>query len=44
MSGRVADRKRITFRRSIYLNEGFKIIDIIDYENGRSMALYELEV
>lgn len=30
--------------RKIYLNAGFKIVDIIDYENGRSMALYELEV
>lgn len=30
--------------RKIYLNVGFRIIDIIDYDNGRSMALYELEV
>ncbi|MDE7299486.1 MAG: GNAT family N-acetyltransferase, partial [Lachnospiraceae bacterium] len=30
--------------RRIYLNAGFKIVDIIDYENGNSMALYELEV
>lgn len=30
--------------RKIYLNIGFKIVDIIDYPNGRSMALYELEV
>lgn len=30
--------------RKIYLNAGFKIVDIIDYDNGRSMALYELEV
>lgn len=30
--------------RKIYLNIGFKIIDIIDYPNGRSLALYELEV
>ena len=30
--------------RKIYLNAGFKIVDIIDYPNGRSMALYELEV
>lgn len=30
--------------RKIYLNVGFKIVDIIDFDNGRSMALYELEV
>lgn len=30
--------------RKIYLNAGFKIVDIIDYPNGRSMALYELIV
>ena len=30
--------------RRIYLNAGFKIVDIIDYPNGGSMALYELEV
>ena len=30
--------------RKIYLKAGFKIVDIIDYENGKSMALYELEV
>ena len=30
--------------RKIYLNAGFKIVDIIDYPNGRSMALYEVEV
>ena len=30
--------------RKIYLNAGFKIVDIIDFDNGRSMALYELEV
>ncbi len=30
--------------RKIYLNAGFKIVDIIDYSNGRSMALYEMEV
>ncbi len=30
--------------RKIYLNAGFKIVDIIDYPNGRSMALYEMEV
>ena len=30
--------------RKIYLNAGFKIVDIIDYENGKSLALYELEV
>ena len=30
--------------RKIYLNAGYKIVDIIDYPNGRSMALYELEV
>lgn len=30
--------------RKIYLNVGFKIVDIIDYDNGRSIALYELEV
>ncbi len=30
--------------RKIYLRAGFKIVDIIDYNNGNSMALYELEV
>ena len=30
--------------RKIYLKAGYKIVDIIDYPNGRSMALYELEV
>lgn len=30
--------------RKIYLNAGYKIVDIIDYPNGRSMALYEMEV
>lgn len=30
--------------RKIYLNAGYKIVDIIDYPNNRSMALYELEV
>lgn len=30
--------------RKIYLNAGYKIVDIIDYPNGRSIALYELEV
>ena len=30
--------------RKIYLEAGFKIVDIIDYPNGRSMALYETEV
>ena len=30
--------------RKIYLEAGFKIVDIIDYPNGRSMALYEMEV
>ncbi len=30
--------------RKIYLNAGYKIVDIIDYPNGRSMALYEFEV
>lgn len=30
--------------RKIYLNAGFKIVDIIDYPDGRAMALYELEV
>ena len=30
--------------RKIYLKAGFKIVDIIDYPNGRSMALYEMEV
>lgn len=33
------DEKKV---RKIYLNAGFKIIDIIDYPNGRSMALYEM--
>lgn len=30
--------------RKIYLNAGFKIVDIIDFDNGRSMALYEMEI
>ena len=30
--------------RKIYLEAGFKIVNIIDYDNGHSMALYELEV
>lgn len=30
--------------RKIYLSVGFRIVDIIDHENGRSTALYELEV
>lgn len=30
--------------RNIYLNAGYKIVNIIDYSNGRSMALYELAV
>lgn len=30
--------------RQIYLNAGFKIVRIIDYDNGRSMALYEMEI
>ena len=30
--------------RQIYLNSGFKIVKIIDYGDGHSMALYELEV
>lgn len=30
--------------RKIYLNAGYKIVDIIDHPNGRSTALYELEV
>lgn len=35
------DEKKV---RKIYLGMGFKIVDIIDYENARSMALYEYEV
>ena len=30
--------------RKIYLNAGLKIVDIIDYDNGRSVAVFELEV
>lgn len=30
--------------RKIYLKSGYKIVDTIDYPNGSSMALYELEV
>ena len=30
--------------RKIYLKLGFEIVDIVDYPNGRSVALYELEV
>ena len=33
------DEKKV---RKIYLDAGFKIVDIIDYPNGHSMALYEL--
>lgn len=29
--------------RKIYLSIGFRIVDIINYSNGRSMALYEME-
>ncbi len=35
------DEKKV---RKIYLNTGFKIVDIIDYPSGGSMALYEMEV
>lgn len=34
------DEKRV---RKIYLDAGFHIVNIIDYDNGRSMALYELD-
>ena len=30
--------------RKIYLSAGYKIVVFLDYPNGRSMALYELEV
>lgn len=30
--------------RKMYLSAGYKIVDIRDYPNGRSMALFELEV
>lgn len=30
--------------RKIYLDAGFKIVNIIGYDNSNSMALYELEV
>ena len=30
--------------RTIYLSAGYKIVVFLDYPNGRSMALYELEV
>lgn len=30
--------------RKIYLRSGFKIVDIIDHDNGNSTALYELEI
>lgn len=30
--------------RKIYLRAGFRIVDIIDYDNGNSLALYEMEV
>lgn len=30
--------------RKIYLNAGYKIVDIVDHPNGRSTALYEWEV
>ncbi len=29
--------------RKIYLSTGYKIVKIIDYPNGRSVALYEME-
>ena len=29
--------------RKIYLDAGFKIVNIIGYDNGNSMALYELK-
>lgn len=35
------DEKKV---RKIYLDAGFKIVDIIDYPNGNSMALYELNI
>lgn len=35
------DEKKV---RKIYLNAGFKIVDIIDHSNGRSTALYEMEI
>lgn len=35
------DEKKV---RKIYLDAGFKIVDIIDYPSGSSMALYEMEV
>lgn len=35
------DEKKV---RKIYLNAGFHIVDIIDYPDGRSMALYEMQV
>jgi len=35
------DEKKV---RKIYLNAGFRIVDIIDCPNGKSMALYELGV
>lgn len=30
--------------RKLYLRAGFKIVDIIDHPNGRSTALYEMEI
>jgi len=30
--------------RKIYLSAGYKIVDILDHPNGRSMALYEWEI
>lgn len=30
--------------RKIYLNAGFRIVDILDHPNGRATALYELDV
>ena len=30
--------------KEIYLDAGYKIVDILDYDNGRSMALYSMEV
>lgn len=35
------DEKKV---RKIYLDAGYKIVDIIDYPNGKSMALYEMDV
>lgn len=39
--GEVENKKVVV---QIYLNAGFKIVKIIDHDNGQSMALYEIKM